>query len=100
MKELTLNDGNIIPIIGFGTYLATEQEGIETLQNALKNGYCLIDTAAMYHNEVSVGKAIKSSGINREDIFITTKLWRDNLSYNYTKTDFNTSLEKLGLDYT
>jgi len=99
MKELTLNDGNIIPIIGFGTYLATEQEGIETLQNALKNGYCLIDTAAMYHNEVSVGKAIKSSGINREDIFITTKLWRDNLSYKHTKTAFNTSLEKLGLDY-
>jgi len=47
MKELTLNDGNIIPIIGFGTYLATEQEDIETVQNALKNGYRLIDTAAM-----------------------------------------------------
>ena len=99
MKTLPLNDGNPIPLLGFGTYLATEKEGIESVQNALVNGYRLIDTAAIYQNEVAVGQGIKMSGVPREDIYITTKLWRDQLGYTQAKAAFATSLEKLGVEY-
>jgi diketogulonate reductase-like aldo/keto reductase len=99
MKTLPLNDGNPIPLLGFGTYLATEKEGIESVKNALANGYRLIDTAAIYQNEVAVGQGIKMSGVPREDIYITTKLWRDQLGYAQAKAAFATSLEKLGVEY-
>ncbi|MDA3894181.1 MAG: aldo/keto reductase [Salinivirgaceae bacterium] len=99
MEELILNDGNKIPIVGFGTYKATQQEGIESVKNALAYGYRLIDTAAKYENEVAVGKGIKESGIPRDKIFVTTKIWRDNLGYEQTKAAFNESLGKLDLDY-
>ena len=99
MKELILNDGNKIPIVGLGTYKATEQEGIESVQNALAKGYRLIDTAAIYENEEAVGKGIKASGVPREEIFVTTKIWRENLGYAQTKTAFEESLSKLNLDY-
>jgi len=99
MNELILNDGNKIPILGFGTYKATEQEGIESVKNALANGYRLIDTAAKYQNEVAVGKGIKASKIPREEIIVTTKVWRDNLGYKQTKTAFEESLRKLNLNY-
>lgn len=99
MKELLLNDGNKIPLIGFGTYKCTEQEGTESVKNALQNGYRLIDTAAKYENEVAVGKGIKESGIDRKEIVITTKLWRENLGYNQIKEAFNNSLAKLDLEY-
>ncbi|MGV8992701.1 MAG: aldo/keto reductase [Flavobacterium sp.] len=99
MKELLLNDGNKIPLIGFGTYKCTEQEGIDSVKAALQNGYRLIDTAARYENEVAVGKGIKESGVDREEIFLTTKLWRDNLGYNETKIAFKNSIENLGVDY-
>ena len=98
MKYLKLNDGNQIPAIGFGTYKATEEEGIEAVKNALRNGYRLIDGAAKYENEVAVGKAIKESGIPREEIFVTTKVWRENLGYENTKKAFEDSLQKLNLD--
>ena len=99
MKYLKLNDGNQIPAIGFGTYKATEEEGIEAVKTALRNGYRLIDGAAKYENEVAVGKAIKESGIPREEIFVTTKVWRENLGYENTKKAFEDSLQKLNLDY-
>ena len=99
MKELHLNDGNTIPIVGFGTYKATEQEGIISVQNALAHGYRLIDSAAVYDNEEAVGKGIKASDISREDIVVTTKLWRENLGYEQTKVAFEQSLKKLDLDY-
>src|SRR5579871_4233387 len=99
MKELILNDGNKIPIVGFGTYKSTEQEGIQSIKNALMHGYRLIDTAAAYDNEEEVGKGIKESGIDRKEIVVTTKLWRENLSYQNVKTAFDISLKKLGLDY-
>ena len=98
MKYLKLNDGNQIPAIGFGTYKATEEEGIEAVKTALRNGYRLIDGAAKYENEVAVGKAIKESGIPREEIFVTTKVWRENLGYENTKKAFEDSLKKLNLD--
>lgn len=99
MEYIKLNDGNIIPPIGFGTYKATEQEGIESVKQALKNGYRLLDGAARYENEEAVGKGIKESGVSREDVFITTKVWREHLGYEETKKAFYTSLKQLGLDY-
>lgn len=99
MKEIVLNDGNKIPIIGFGTYKSTEQEGIQSIKNALRKGYRLIDTAAKYENEAEVGKAIKESEIDRKEIIVTTKLWRENLGYEEAKKAFEKSLQKLGLDY-
>lgn len=99
MQEMVLNDGNKIPAIGFGTYKAREEEGIESVINALREGYRLIDTAAKYDNEIAVGKGIRASGISRDEIFVTTKVWRENLGYENTKKAFSQSLEKLGLDY-
>ncbi|WP_297096047.1 aldo/keto reductase [uncultured Draconibacterium sp.] len=99
MKKLLLNDGNELPIIGFGTYKSEEQEGIEAVSFALQNGYRLIDTAAFYFNEEAVGKGIKASGIPREEIIVTTKLWRECLGYESTKTELEKSLKKLDLDY-
>ncbi len=99
MKHILLNDGNKIPLVGFGTYKSTEQQGIEAVNYALQNGYRLIDTAAIYKNEEAVGKGIKISGIPRDDIFVTTKLWREHLGYNATKRELENSLKKLNLDY-
>ena len=99
MKEIVLNDGNKIPIIGFGTYKSTKEEGIQSIKDALTKGYRLIDSAAFYFNEEEVGIGINESGIDRNEIFVTTKLWRENLGYEEAKKAFNTSLKKLGLDY-
>ncbi len=99
MKEIILNDGNKIPIVGFGTYKSTDQEGIQSVMYALANGYRLIDTAAKYENEEAVGKGIKASGLSRNEIVVTTKLWRENLGYEQTKSAFEESLNKLGLNY-
>jgi diketogulonate reductase-like aldo/keto reductase len=99
MKAIILNDGNKIPMIGFGTYKSMDQEGIKSVIDALANGFRLIDTAAIYENEEAVGKGIKASDVSREEIVVTTKLWRENLGYEQTKTAFEESLNKLGLDY-
>ena len=99
MKDLLLNDGNRIPLIGFGTYKLLDQDGVQSVANALNNGYRLIDTAAVYKNEEAVGKGIKESGVSRNEICVTTKLWRENLGYNQAKIAFQESLDKLGLDY-
>ncbi len=99
IKELSLNDGHKIPIVGFGTYKSTDQEGIEAVASAISKGYSLIDTAAIYGNEEAVGKGIKMSGIPREQLFITTKLWREHLGYESTKKEFENSLQRLNLDY-
>ena len=99
MKYYQLNNRNKIPAIGFGTYKAQEDEAIASVKKAIETGYRLIDTAAKYENEEAVGKAIKQSGIAREELMITTKLWRENLGYESTKKAFETSLAKLDLDY-
>ena len=93
------NDGNTIPAIGFGSYKADGNIGMEAVKSALKLGYRLIDTAEMYGNEAEIGRAIHSSGISREDIFITTKLWRDHLGAEHVRPHFIKSLKKLGLEY-
>ena len=100
MKDYMLNNGVAIPAVGFGTWRAKDgEEAYQAVLAALKAGYRHIDTAAIYQNEESVGRAIKDSGIAREELFITTKLWNDAHGYEVAKAAFATSLEKLGLDY-
>ena len=96
----TLNNGVKIPVIGFGTWQTPSGEvAKESVLAALNAGYRHIDTAAAYGNEESVGEAIKKSGVNRHDLFVTTKLWNADHGYDKTKKAIDTSLEKLGLDY-
>src|SRR3954453_5356434 len=100
MKSVKLNNGVEMPILGFGVYQVTDQEECErSVYDALQTGYRLIDTAAAYMNEEAVGKAIKRSGIPREDLFITTKLWIQDAGYENAKKAFEKSLQKLQLDY-
>ena len=104
MKKLTdsfvLSNGVKIPCIGFGTWQAPDGEvAVEAVKNALAAGYRHIDTAAIYRNEESVGRAIKESKIPREEIFVTTKLWNKCRSYELAYSAFERSLSKLGLDY-
>jgi len=96
----TLNNGTKIPIVGFGTWQTPDgQVAYDSVLAALKAGYRHIDTAAAYGNEDSVGKAIADSGVAREDLFVTTKLWNADHGYDTTKAALETSLQKLGLDY-
>lgn len=98
--NITLNNGIKMPLLGFGTYLL--RDGLECEQsvlNALTIGYRLIDTAAAYNNEASVGRAIKKSNVKREEIFVTTKFVPVALGYEKTKRAFEASLKNLGLDY-
>lgn len=100
MKVVKLNNGVEMPILGFGVFQITDHNECEnSVLNAIKTGYRLIDTAASYMNETAVGNAINKSGVNREDLFITTKLWVQNTGYEKTKEAFEKSLNKLQLDY-
>lgn len=100
MKYVKLNNGLEMPILGFGVYQIQDyNECKKVVLNAIETGYRLIDTAASYKNEKAVGDAIKESGINRKELFITTKLWIQKNGYEDTKKAFNNSLEKLQLDY-
>lgn len=100
MKTITLNDGNSIPAVGFGVFLIpNDGPTYDAVLSALKAGYRHIDTAAAYFNESDVGKAVKDSGIPREEIFITSKLWLQDYGYEAAKKGIETSLEKLGMDY-
>lgn len=96
----TLNNGVKIPQVGFGTWQSADgEEAYSAVLAALKAGYRHIDTAAVYGNEQSVGRAIKDSGVAREDLFVTTKLWNDAHGYEEAKAALQLSLDKLGLDY-
>lgn len=100
MKELTLNNGVKIPIIGFGTYKATNAaEGYRIVSEAIEVGYRHLDTAMIYKNEEEVGRAVRESGIPREEFFITSKLDRDHLGYENTKREFEATLKRLQTDY-
>lgn len=100
MQTVTLNNGVKMPIIGFGVYQIPDAEECENaVYEALVAGYRLIDTAAGYLNEKAVGRAIKRSGVPREELFITTKLWIQDAGYESAKLAFSKSLEKLQLDY-
>ena len=99
MKKITLNNGLEMPILGFGVYQIKPEETEKIVLDAIEVGYRSIDTATAYNNEESVGLAIKNSGIAREDLFITTKLWIQDAGYEKAKKAFDVSLKKLQLDY-
>jgi 2,5-diketo-D-gluconate reductase A len=100
LQRTVLNNGVEMPILGFGVYQITDAEECEkSVYDAIGTGYRLIDTAAVYGNEEAVGNAIKRSGVPREEIFVTTKLWISDAGYESAKKAFERSLNKLQLDY-
>jgi 2,5-diketo-D-gluconate reductase A len=100
METVTLNNGVVMPILGFGVFQVTDLSECErAVVDAIEVGYRLIDTAASYENEEAVGKAIKRSGIPREQLFITTKLWIADTGQEKTKRAFQRSMKRLQLDY-
>jgi 2,5-diketo-D-gluconate reductase A len=94
-----LNNGLQMPMLGFGTNTLTGDIGERCVYDAISVGYRLIDTATVYQNEEAVGAGIKKSGIRREELFVTSKLWVDDSGYENSKKAFQTSLNKLGLEY-
>lgn len=100
MEKIILNNGTEMPILGFGVFQVPDPEECErSVYEALRIGYRLIDTAAVYMNEEAVGRAIKRSGVPREELFITTKLWIQDAGYENAKKAFAKSLHRLQLDY-
>ncbi|MFD9323481.1 aldo/keto reductase [Streptomyces sp. NPDC060053] len=100
MQHVTLNNGVEMPILGFGVYQIPPEQTRQAVADALTAGYRLLDTAAAYGNEEAVGAAIKASGIPREDLFVTTKVWvQDAPAEENTRQALETSLAKLGLDH-
>jgi 2,5-diketo-D-gluconate reductase A len=96
---VTLNNGLKMPRLGFGTMTLNGDVGIRCVADAISLGYRLIDTAMIYGTETSVGTGIKQSGIKREELFITSKLWKADMGYEQAKKGFQTSIDKLGTDY-
>ncbi|MFE6170414.1 aldo/keto reductase [Viridibacillus arvi] len=100
MQTVKLNNGVEVPILGFGTFQITDPKLAETsVKEAIKAGYRHIDTAQSYMNEEAVGRGIAGSGVPREELFITTKIWVENVSYDGVKFSFERSLKRLGLEY-
>ena len=100
MINFELNDGNSNPAVGFGVFMIPNNgPAYEAAMTALKLGYRHIDTAAAYMNESDVGKAVRDSGIKREDIFITSKLWLQDYGYENAKKGIDASLKNLGCEY-
>lgn len=99
MEYVTLNNGIKMPILGFGVYQINKDECKQCVIEAIKAGYRLIDTAAIYMNEIEVGQAIKECGIPREELFITTKLWVQDAGYEKAKLAIDAALKRLQLDY-
>lgn len=100
MEYVKLNNGVEMPVLGFGVYQISDPEVCErAVGDALKIGYRSIDTAAAYGNEEAVGRAVRRSGIPREELFITTKLWISDAGYEPARKAFEESMSKLGLDY-
>ncbi|MFE9448504.1 aldo/keto reductase [Streptomyces sp. NPDC006739] len=99
VPPIILNNGVEMPQLGFGVWQVPDDEAESAVTTALEAGYRSIDTAAIYGNEEGTGKAIAASGLSREDIFVTTKLWNSDQGYDSTLRAFDASLEKLGLEY-
>ncbi|MFJ7771966.1 aldo/keto reductase [Streptomyces sp. NPDC097107] len=99
VPPIILNNGVEMPQLGFGVWQVPDDEAETAVAQALEAGYRSIDTAAIYGNEEGTGKAIAASGIAREDLFVTTKLWNKDQGYDSTLRAFDTSLAKLGLEY-
>lgn len=100
MQTIKLNNGVAVPVLGFGTFQITDpQEAEMAVREAIQAGYRHIDTAQSYQNEEAVGRGIATSGIDRKELFITTKIWVENTSYDGVMNSFQRSLDRLGLDY-
>ncbi|WP_214416672.1 aldo/keto reductase [Sphaerisporangium fuscum] len=99
VPDITFNNGVRIPQLGFGVFQVPESETVAAVTTALEAGYRSIDTAAIYGNEEGVGEAIARSGLPRQELFVTTKLWNSEQGYDSTLNAFDASLAKLGLDY-
>lgn len=99
MNEVILNNGVKMPLLGFGVYQVTDlAECEQSVEEALRVGYRLIDTAAAYRNEEAVGRAIHQAGLPRNEVFVTTKLWVADTGYEKTRRAFDLSMRRLGLD--
>lgn len=98
MPKLTLNNGVVLDAVGFGVYRNPPAQTTVAVETALANGYRLIDTAAAYRNETEVGAALAQSGVDRAELFITTKLWVDDYGYDSALRAFDASMARLGLD--
>ena len=99
MKTVTLNNGVVMPQIGYGVYQVSPAECERCVSDALKVGYRMIDTAQAYHNEEGVGAAVKKSGIARDELFLVSKVWISNYGFDKAKASIDESLRKLGTDY-
>ena len=99
MKEVRLNNGVMMPAVGFGVYQIPEADTERCVSDALETGYRMIDTASSYFNERQVGDALRNSGLRREDVFVTTKLWVQDYEYDDALRAFDKSMNLLGLDY-
>ncbi|MBW8804642.1 MAG: aldo/keto reductase [Catenulisporales bacterium] len=99
MEYITLNNGVGIPQLGFGVWQIPDATAFEAVTTALEIGYRHVDTAALYYNETGVGRALRDSGVPREDVFLTTKLWNGDHGYDAALRAFDASLERLGTDY-
>ncbi|GCD33666.1 oxidoreductase [Streptomyces chrestomyceticus JCM 4735] len=99
VPHITLNNDVAMPQLGYGVWQVPDDEAATAVGNALEAGYRSIDTAAIYGNEEGTGKALAASGIARDELFVTTKLWNDEQGYDSTLRAFDTSLGKLGLEY-
>src|SRR4051812_44483415 len=96
---ITLNNGVKMPALGLGVYQSTPEQTAGAVETAIACGYRLIDTAAAYFNERQVGEGIRRSGVKRDEVFVTTKLWISDYGYEQTLRAFDASTRKLGLDY-
>lgn len=99
VPSITLNNGVEMPQLGFGVWQVPDTEAAKAVRTAIESGYRSIDTAAIYENEQGTGEAIAASGVAREELFVTTKLWNSQQGYDATLRAFDASLDKLGLDY-
>lgn len=99
MPSIVLNDGNVIPQLGFGVFQVPPEDVFDVVTAALEAGYRSIDTAAAYHNEQGTGQAIRAFGLPRDEVYVTTKLWNSDQGYDATLRAFDASMDKLGLDY-
>lgn len=97
IPALSLSDGRTIPQVGFGVYKVPDEEAVAAVGAALDAGYRLVDTATLYRNEVGVGRAVRASGLPRDDVFVTTKLWNDAHGDAAARAAFDASVERLGL---
>jgi 2,5-diketo-D-gluconate reductase A len=96
---LTLNNGVTMPALGLGVFQSPPEETVAAVEAALRGGYRLIDTAAAYDNEREVGEGLRHSGVDRDEIFVTTKLWISDYGYDAAQVGFDASLRRLGVDH-